>query len=153
MPSQDVLLAWHRLRNALGAAGMGTWHVDLNSGVATHDESLNRILGLEAIETEGPLRDPNFTRLHPDDFARVMHAIDSAITSRGEYSLEYRIVRPDGEVRWLQDRGRIIVDDNGAARYATGAVMDVTARRQLEDHERMLSAIGCNCLERNFRAF
>jgi PAS domain S-box-containing protein len=140
MPSQDVLLAWHRLRNALGAAGMGTWHVDLNTGIATHDESLNRILGLDPIETEGPLRDRHFTRLHPDDHDRVMQAIDNAIDSHGEYGIEYRIVRADGEVRWLQDRGRIILDDNGRPRYATGAVMDVTARRQLADHERTLSA-------------
>jgi len=139
MSSPDVLLAWHRLRNALGAAGMGTWHVDLQTGIATHDESLNRILGLEAVETEGPLRDPSFTRIHPDDYGRVMKAIDAAICSRGEYSIEYRIVRHDGEVRWLQDRGRIVLDDSHRARFATGAVMDVTARRLLEDHERALS--------------
>jgi PAS domain S-box-containing protein len=119
---------------------MGTWHVDLSSGIATHDESLNRILGLDAVETQGELRDRAFTRLHPDDYDRVMDAIDSAIASRGEYSIEYRVVRADGDVRWLQDRGRITLDDDGAPRYATGAVMDVTARRQLEDHERALSA-------------
>jgi PAS domain S-box-containing protein len=139
MPSQDVLLAWHRLRNALGAAGMGTWHLDLRTGVATHDESLNRILGLDAVETQGPLRDSSFTRIHPDDHTRVMRAIDNAIASRTEYSIEYRVVRTDGDVRWLQDRGRIILDDEGVPRFATGAVMDVTARRQLEDHERALS--------------
>ncbi len=139
MPSHDVLLAWDRLRNALGAAGMGTWHVDLSTGIATHDESLNRILGLEAVETHGPLRDSSFTRIHPDDHTRVMRAIDEAIASRREYSLEYRVVRTDGEVRWLQDRGRIVLDDTGAPCFATGAVMDMTARRQLEDHERALS--------------
>ena len=139
MPSRDVVLAWHRLRNALGAAGMGTWHVDLQTGVATHDESLNRILGLDAVETEGPLRDPAFTRIHPDDHARVMKAIDDAVASRSEYSVEYRVIRQDGEVRWLQDRGRIILDKRDRPRFATGAVMDVTARRLLEDHERALS--------------
>jgi PAS domain S-box-containing protein len=139
MPSQDVILAWHRLRNALGAAGMGTWHIDLQTGIATHDESLNRILGLDPVETAGSLRDPGFTRIHGDDQARVMRAIDEAIASRSEYSIEYRVVRDDGEVRWLQDRGRVIPDDNDNPRLATGAVMDVTARRQLEDHERALS--------------
>ena len=139
MPSQDVLLAWHRLRNALGAAGMGTWHVDLSTGIATHDESLNHILGLEPVETQGPLRDPSFTRIHPEDHDGVLRAIDGAVASHGDYSIEYRIVRADGEVRWLQDRGRIVCDENCAARYATGAVMDVTARRQLADHERALS--------------
>jgi PAS domain S-box-containing protein len=139
MPSSDVLIAWHRLRNALGAAGMGTWHVDLQTGIATHDESLNRILGLDASETEGPIRDPSFTRIHPEDHARVMKAIDDAVASHAEYSVEYRIIRDDGEVRWLQDRGRIVLDDESRPRYATGAVMDVTARRLLEDHERALS--------------
>src|SRR5436190_19839119 len=139
MPSQDVILAWHRLRNALGAAGVGTWQLDLQTGIATHDESLNRILGLDPVGTEGSLRDPDFTRIHGDDQGRVMRAIDDAIASRGEYSVEYRVVRRDGEVRWLQDRGRVILDDNDGPRLATGAVMDVTARRQLEDHERALS--------------
>ena len=46
-----VVLAWQRLRSALGAAGMGTWHVDLASGVRTHDESLNHILGQPPTET------------------------------------------------------------------------------------------------------
>jgi PAS domain S-box-containing protein len=118
---------------------MGTWHVDLQTDIATHDESLNHILGLEASETEGPIRDPAFTRIHPDDHPRVMKAIDDAVASHDEYSLEYRIIRRDGEVRWLQDRGRIILDESGTPRYATGAVMDVTARRLLEDHERALS--------------
>src|SRR5881394_1940875 len=140
MPSQDVLLAWHRLRNALGAAGMGTWHVDLSTGVATHDENLNRILGLQPVETQGPLRDPCFTRIHAEDHDRVIGAIESAVASRAEYSLEYRVVRADGDVRWLQDRGRIVLDDDGMPRFATGAVMDVTARRQLVEHERALSA-------------
>jgi PAS domain S-box-containing protein len=104
MPSQDVILAWHRLRNALGAAGMGTWHIELQTGIASHDESLNRILGLDPVETEARLRDPGFTRIHGDDHERVMRAIDEAIASRSEYSIEYRVVRDDGEVRWLQGK-------------------------------------------------
>lgn len=62
MPSQHIILAWHRFRNALGAAGMGTWHIDLQTGIATHDESLNRILGLDPVETEGSRLRPASTR-------------------------------------------------------------------------------------------
>src|SRR4051812_37525918 len=122
MPSQDVLVAWHRLRNALGAAGMGTWHVDLRSGIATHDESLNRILGLDPVETQGRLQDAAFTHIHPDDNPRVLDAINEAAATRNEYSIEYRVVRDDGEVRWLLDRGRVILDEHGEPRFATGAV-------------------------------
>jgi PAS domain S-box-containing protein len=137
--SQDVLLAWHRLRNALGAAGVGTWHVDLRTNLAIHDESLNRILGLDAVEAEGSLDDADFTRIHPGDNARVMGAIKEAVAEHREYGLEYRIVRAGGEIRSLQDRGRIILDDDASPRFATRAVMDVTERRQLEDHERALA--------------
>src|SRR5207302_907816 len=103
----------------------------------TQRAAMERLQQISKVRAE-PLRDPSFTHIYPEDHDRVMSAIDSAIASHGEYSIEYRIVRADGEVRWLQDRGRIVCDDN-CARYATGAVMDVTARRQLADHERALS--------------
>src|SRR5262245_20695770 len=105
MSSPDVLLATHRLRNALGAAGVGTWHVDVQSRIATHDQSLNRLLGLDQVETSGSIDDLDFTRIHKDDWPRVIAAIDEAIVAHAEYGVEYRIIRPNGETRWLQDRG------------------------------------------------
>ena len=124
----------------LAPPGMGTWHVDLRTAVLTHDENLNGILGLEPRETTGALHDPAFTRIHPDDQARVRDAIDTAIATRSDYSLEFRIVRADGHVRWLRDRGRIVIGDDGTPLFATGAVMDITEQRRLEDHDRMLAA-------------
>jgi PAS domain S-box-containing protein len=138
--ASDVVLAWQRLRFALGAAGMGTWHVDLRTGVLTHDESLNHILGLGPIETSGSLHDPAFTRIHPDDQERVRAAIDGAVASQPEYSIEFRVIRVDGQVRWLRDRGRIVADEAGVPLFATGAVMDITDQRRLEEHDRMLAA-------------
>src|SRR5688572_17236066 len=130
--------AWQRLHFALGAAGIGTWHLDLRTGVATYDESLNRIFGLPAVETQTSLED-RLARVHPDDRARVKAVIDDAITRHGEFALEFRIVRPDGTLRWLRDRGRVVVDDQGSPLVATGAVMDISERRRLEEHDRMLA--------------
>ncbi len=138
--STDDELAWQRLRTALGAAGMGTWHVDLRTTALTHDENLNGILGLEPRETTGRLHDPTFTRIHPDDRTRVRDAIDTAVATRSEYSLEFRIVRADGHIRWLRDRGRIVLDGDGTPLFATGAVLDITEQRRLEDHDRLLAA-------------
>jgi PAS domain S-box-containing protein len=133
-------LAWQRLRTALGAAGMGTWHVDLRTGVLTHDENLNAVLGLDPTVTTGWLHDPDFTRIHPDDQVRVRDAINHAVATRSDYSHEFRVIRPDGRVLWLRDRGRIVVDDTGTPVSASGAVMDITEQRRLEDHDRMLGA-------------
>ena len=139
---ESAALAWERLRLALVAAGLGTWHVDLRTGVATHDENFNRILGVGAIETTGSLDDPSFTQTHPDDRGRVSEAIATAIADRTEYNLEYRVIRRDGAIRWLRDRGRVILDDGGGvALFAAGALMDVTEQRRIEDSERMLAAV------------
>jgi PAS domain S-box-containing protein len=135
-----VMHAWQRLRFALGAAGIGSWHLDLHSRVATYDENLNTIFGLDAVETTAAL-DERLAQLHPDDRERVRRTIDAAIAERTEFSTEFRIVRPDGTIRWLRDRGRILIDESGEPVAATGAVMDISDRRRLEEHDRLLTDI------------
>ena len=142
--SDRVAHAWHRVHFALGAAGIGTWHLDLRTGIATCDENLNRIFGLPASETETPL-DERLSRIHPADRPVLKAAIDDAIARRAEFALDYRIVRPDGDLRWLRDWGRIVVDVHGVPEFATGAVMDVTDRRRQEDRDRMLADVTQAC--------
>ena len=127
-----------RLRAALGAAGMGTWRVDLRTGVGTNDESLSRILGLGAREVTGALDERLLRHVHPDDRDRVAAAVDRALRQHTEYSEELRVIRPDGAVRWIRDRGRVVVDDAGEPVLFTGAVMDITEQRRAEEHERLL---------------
>ena len=142
--SDRVMRAWERLRFALSAADIGTWHLDLRTGIATCDESLNRIFGRPAVETETPL-DERLACIHPEDRPVVKAAIDGAIARRAEFTLDFRIVRPDGALRWLRDRGRIVVDDHGLPEFATGAVMDVTERRRQEERDRMLADVTQAC--------
>lgn len=136
--------AWQRLHFALGAAGIGTWHLDLRTGVATHDASLNRILGRPAVETQATL-EGRLDAVHPDDRARVRTILQHAIARHRDFTSEFRIVRPDGDVRWLRDRGRIVADEQGTPMLATGAVMDITERRQIEEHERLLADAAQTC--------
>jgi PAS domain S-box-containing protein len=136
---QEILLRESdgRLRMALAAAGMGTWRVDVKTRQETRDASLNRILGLPDRETT-QLLDDFIARIHPDDQARVRAAMERAVRERGEYSEEVRIVRPDGVVRWIRDRGRVVTDEHGSPHLITGAVMDVTDQRRAEEHDRLL---------------
>jgi PAS domain S-box-containing protein len=137
---ERVVLAWDRLRAALGASGIGTWHLDLRTRIATYDESLNRIFGLPATETQASL-DARLEQIHPDDRDRVARAMDAAISAKAEFSLEFRVVQPDGTVRWLRDRGRTLVDPQGEPVAATGAVIDITEQRRLEEHDRVLAEV------------
>jgi PAS domain S-box-containing protein len=130
--------AEERLRAALSAAVVGTWHVDLGTGLDTRDASLNRILGLEARETTVPVSD-FLARVHPEDQARVEAAVARAVQERGAFDEECRIVRPDGTVRWVKDRGTVLLGASGEPVGFTGAVADITRERRRQEGIAFLS--------------
>jgi PAS domain S-box-containing protein len=79
--------------------------------------------------------------VHPDDRDRVFQAACSK-QARGEYDERYRIVRPDGTVRWIRDRAWPIHESNGEVRKVVGIAEDVTERRSTEEALRLQSQIA-----------
>lgn len=122
----------HRLREALLVASTGTWKIDLSTGIDTRDASLNKMLGLDPVETQIPLQD-SFTRIHPADKTRMQAALDRAIAERGAYHEELRVFLPDGRLRWIKDRGQVIADENGEPLYIIGAAIDITEEKEREE--------------------
>jgi PAS domain S-box-containing protein len=121
-----------RLRMAMEAAKVGTWRWDPATNMDTRDASFNRMLGLEPSASTQPVEE-FIGFVYPEDRRGVEDAIRKAVRERGQYSAEFRIVRPDGEVCWLSDRGRVICDEAGEVRYMTGAVVDITERKKAEE--------------------
>ena len=70
--------------------------------------------------------------VHPDDYAQVS-TFHQQLLAQGTYSLEYRIQRPDGEIRWLYDRGRVTYDQEGHPLRLDGIASDITDRKQAEE--------------------
>jgi PAS domain S-box-containing protein len=132
---EQSLETLQRLRAALRAARIGTWSLDLAAGLATFDDNLNAILGLAAAESRAPFA-ACLHHVHAADRDRVRHAIEAAVGARREFVLDLRVVRPDGDVRWLRGRGRVLVDGRGVAVGVAGGVMDVTDDRQQDEPER-----------------
>ncbi len=85
--------------------------------------------------------------IHPDDRARVDETIAKWVMAPdiSTFEIEFRIVRPDGAVRWVSDRGTVVRDASGGLYRAVGVVTDVTERRALEDRltqAQKMEAIG-----------
>ncbi|HEX6986790.1 MAG TPA: PAS domain S-box protein, partial [Planctomycetaceae bacterium] len=122
----------HRLRLALSAARMGTWTWDVAGDRQTRDGSLNRLLGLEPVETTQPVEE-FFGRVHPDDREAVRAAFEASVRHGRSLSSEFRVVWPDGTVRWLRDQGEVFPTRAGNGSYMAGACVDVTERRLVEE--------------------
>jgi PAS domain S-box-containing protein len=99
-------------------------------------EAIETIAGYPASDFIGNRVRTYASIIHPDDAPIVEEAVGD-----GEpYSVEYRVVRPNGEVRWVLERGQGVEDAEGE-RVLQGAIFDITEQRDAEDERRELAAI------------
>jgi PAS domain S-box-containing protein len=124
-----------RLRLALDAARMGIWYWSVESNVLVWDDNLRALYGLTAGQPVGGYEE-FLGRVHPDDRQFVSESVARAIKEGGSLDYEFRILLPDGRVRWIADQGRVERDRDGRPRYLTGVCMDVTDRRSAEERLR-----------------
>ena len=128
-----------RLSLALAAARMGVWEWELASNAVYWSPECFEIFAVE--EFTGTLE--SFTNcIHPEDVSRVMGAGGKAIAEGTDFTSEFRIIRPDGELRWLCNHGRPRYDAGGKAVCMAGTVQDITERKCSEAslnrlHEKM----------------
>ena len=112
-------------------AGVGTWLWDLRTGEMRWSDQQKEHF---AHPGDGPVNFDWFVSvLHPDDSDAVQFALQQALREKTEYRIEYRILLPDGLIRWISSRGRPILDEHGAAVQMAGATWDITDRRRAQD--------------------
>jgi PAS domain S-box-containing protein len=121
-----------RLRLALQASGLTLWDWDVVNDRIAWTPALRALTGLEAQRFDGS-RAGLLKLAHPDDRPRLSAALDRALTGPQELGIEYRIVRPDGAVRWVAEHGHVLRDAHGRALRMIGTLADVTRRRHTED--------------------
>jgi PAS domain S-box-containing protein len=97
------------------------------------------IWGRPVAEVQGS-RGAFLRTVHPDDQARVVATVDRV--RREAYEEDYRILRPDGEVRWIRDRGFAVTDGNGEIYRIVGIAEDITERKHAEETQRLLAETG-----------
>ncbi len=117
---------------AEASAAMGAWDIDLTTGLLRGTARFFRIMGLAPTTEPVPIETTRCLR-HPDDRDRVLHDFNAALSNGADYiEAEYRIIRPDGELRWIVGRGRVIRDAAGTPSRHSGIDVDITGRKLAE---------------------
>ena len=119
-------------------AQLGAWEYDLATGESHWSDDVLRIFGLGAADAARGLP-ALLERVDFDDRARVREAYRGLHAGEGDIEIEYRLLRPDGERRVVREIGTLVHDDQGQAKFAAGAVQDVTERVRSETALRELT--------------
>ncbi len=132
---RDLRESEARLEEAQRIAHVGYWDRDFDTGRVTWSDEAYRIFGLAPQEraiTYAALPE----LIHPEDRAIVMRAVAEALHGGPRYDVEYRALRPDGEVRIVHSQGVVTRDESGRPRRMFGTVQDITERRRAEEELR-----------------
>jgi len=137
---EDLAASERRLRLALTAGRMGTWLLNGRTNRLHWDEALERIYGLESGTFGGSL-DSLLALVHPDDRDRLLQQLNAAgLEGSDHFETDYRILRADGEVRWIDERGQVLFDHKGRKLAISGVSWDSTVRRRGEQELRASEA-------------
>jgi PAS domain S-box-containing protein len=120
-----------RLRMALEAGRMGTWRFDLATGRQQWSEQQFRLFGLQP-DAQPPTREFFLSLVHPGDLPLIEYSPEDLEPGRGLLDAEFRIVRPDGEVRWLVSHTTVRRNAEGEPIEMIGLNWDVTDRKQAD---------------------
>jgi PAS domain S-box-containing protein len=125
----DDALVRALMANVPGAIYRSAWHADFTLELIS--DEIERISGYPAANFIASKKRTLMSILHPDDHDAVYKAVSKA-TDDGPFALEYRIIRADGEIRWVLDRGHL-VSGGGGRLWCDGAIFDITDRRRAEE--------------------
>jgi PAS domain S-box-containing protein len=121
-----------RLQLALSAGQMGAWEWNISTSNVTWSSSLEVIHGLKRGSFGGTFEDLKKT-IHPEDLASVLKQIQRTLETRSDYDVAYRIVLPEGQIRWVEALASLSYGTEGQPEKLAGVCMDITESRHQEE--------------------
>jgi PAS domain S-box-containing protein len=118
-----------QLRLALSSAKMGVWDYDFGTRVVRWSPELEALHGLTPGSFDGRT-ETALSLVHPEDAAGLAAAYEEAVQTRGALAQEFRAIWPDGSVRFLYSRGKVLCGDQGVPATMLGVTMDVTGQKR-----------------------
>ena len=132
--AEEALLSSEgQLKQAQAVAHLGSYEVDVLTGHSRWSDEVFRILALDP--ASGSLSREGFVeRIHPGDRKLAIEHYDRIIHEGKLYDVEFRVIRPDGSVRFLHSTGEPIKNSQAAVVKLVGTLLDITERKQSEDN-------------------
>jgi PAS domain S-box-containing protein len=128
-----------RLRFATRAGGLGIWELDFASGALYTSPDCLVNFGQDP---ERPVGRAELTdSIHPDDRLRRQAALDRSLETGDDYQIEYRVLRPDGKIGWLQVRAQVERGPDGRPLRMAGTTLDTTDANVARERNEMLLAL------------
>ena len=119
---------------AANAANLGLWLWNIPSDELWVTEQWRKLFGFA--DSELVTFDRLLKIVHPEDRERMKELVQHMFEQGGEYESEYRIMRPDGSIRWIAGHGSVELDEHGKPAFARGASRDITKRKIAEEELR-----------------
>jgi len=129
--------SYKQLGYVLDATQDGVWDWRIPTGKVSHNKRWYQLTGIEPLTAKNSVTE-FLGLIHPKDVDHVKHAIDETLTLSQEYHLQYRIIKPNEEVIWVLDRGKVVErDETGKPTRMVGAMSDISlqikAKNKIEE--------------------
>ena len=129
---EALRLSEARFEEAQRVAHIGTWEWDIATGDIYWSNEVYRIFGLTPHEIV-PAKWSFLNYVHPDDRENVKQAVAGALEENSQYSIDVRVMRPDGTVSIVHTQGKAYQDEAGKPVMMLGNVQDITERKKMEE--------------------
>jgi len=120
------------LAMAMDAAQMGTWEWNITDNTSKWSDETKKMFGRLLSDPEGTPED-FFASVHPEDRLFIEQAVNRSLTEGSPYESEFRILLPDGGIRWVRGKGKVVRDEDGKRLRMIGLNADITEQKQAQD--------------------
>lgn len=132
----ELKLQEEQLADAQELAHMGHWQWRVDDDYLTGSDEMYRIFGVDRNKFSSRVDDFH-DLIHPDDLSHVQSSFRQAVIDGQNSEFEFRILQPDGSLRYVHCEGRCEVDENGNTLALFGFIQDVTEQKESEDELRL----------------
>ena len=121
------------LNEAQEIANIGSFYWDKKTDTITWSKQMFEIAGIAPEEFEGKLKGVLEKFIHPDDVESTTNQVNEMVARGHSWPMEFRVVRPDGQLRWIRSGSRIILDEKGESIASVGVNQDITDQKLTEE--------------------